>query len=196
MGEDNKFGQILCLSVALMFTAGAAQGQQSLPILPQPSGSTAGPTIAESNYNPLPRVSQLPEDAPNIVIIMLDDVGAALPHTFGGPITTPTLDKLAEEGIAYSRFHNAAMCSPTRASPLTGRNHHRVGNGQIAELSNDWDGYSGRIPRTSATVAKVLSGYGYATAGFGKWHNTPANETTAVGPYTCLLYTSPSPRDA
>ena len=184
MGEDNKFGQILCLSVALMFTAGAAQGQQSLPILPQPSGSTAGPTIAESKYNPLPRVSQLPEDAPNIVIIMLDDVGAALPHTFGGPITTPTLDKLAEEGIAYSRFHNAAMCSPTRASLLTGRNHHRVGNGQIAELSNDWDGYSGRIPRTSATVAKVLSGYGYATAGFGKWHNTPANETTAVGPYT------------
>jgi len=184
MGEDNKLGQILCLSMALMFTAGAAQGQQSLPILPQPSGSTAGPTIAESNYNPLPRVSQLPEDAPNIVIIMLDDVGAALPHTFGGPITTPTLDKLAEEGIAYSRFHNAAMCSPTRASLLTGRNHHRVGNGQIAELSNDWDGYSGRIPRTSATVAKVLSGYGYATAGFGKWHNTPANETTAVGPYT------------
>jgi len=184
MGEDNKLGQILCLSMTLMFTAGAAQGQQSLPILPQPSGSTAGPTIAESNYNPLPRVSQLPEDAPNIVIIMLDDVGAALPHTFGGPITTPTLDKLAEEGIAYSRFHNAAMCSPTRASLLTGRNHHRVGNGQIAELSNDWDGYSGRIPRTSATVAKVLSGYGYATAGFGKWHNTPANETTAVGPYT------------
>ena len=184
MGEDNKLGQILCLSMALMFMAGAAQGQQSLPILPQASGSTAGPTIAESNYNPLPRVSQLPEDAPNIVIIMLDDVGAALPHTFGGPITTPTLDKLAEEGIAYSRFHNAAMCSPTRASLLTGRNHHRVGNGQIAELSNDWDGYSGRIPRTSATVAKVLSGYGYATAGFGKWHNTPANETTAVGPYT------------
>ena len=184
MRKDNKLGQILCLSMALMFTAGAAQGQQSLPILPQASGSTAGPTIAESNYNPLPRVSQLPEDAPNIVIIMLDDVGAALPHTFGGPITTPTLDKLAEEGIAYSRFHNAAMCSPTRASLLTGRNHHRVGNGQIAELSNDWDGYSGRIPRTSATIAKVLSGYGYATAGFGKWHNTPANETTAVGPYT------------
>ena len=184
MGGNNKLGQILGLSMALMFTAGAAQGQQSLPILPQPSGSTAGPTIAESNYNPLPRVSQLPEDTPNIVIIMLDDVGAALPHTFGGPITTPTLDKLAGEGIAYSRFHNAAMCSPTRASLLTGRNHHRVGNGQIAELSNDWDGYSGRIPRTSATVAKVLSGYGYATAGFGKWHNTPANETTAVGPYT------------
>lgn len=64
------------------------------------------------------------------------------------------------------------------------RNHHRVGNGQIAELANDWDGYTGRIPRTSATVAKVLGYYGYATAAFGKWHNTPANETTAVGPYT------------
>ncbi len=115
---------------------------------------------------------------------MLDDVGPALPETFGGVIATPALDQLAEEGIAFSRFHNAAMCSPTRAALLTGRNHHRVGNGQIAELANDWDGYTGQIPRTSATVAKVLSEYGYATSAFGKWHNTPANETTAVGPYT------------
>ena len=115
---------------------------------------------------------------------MLDDVGPALPETFGGVIATPALDRLAAEGIAFSRFHNAAMCSPTRAALLTGRNHHRVGNGQIAELANDWDGYTGQIPRTSATVAKVLSEYGYATSAFGKWHNTPANETTAVGPYT------------
>ena len=119
-----------------------------------------------------------------MLLLLSDDLGYRDIGCYGGPVKTPTLDKLAEEGIAYSRFHNAAMCSPTRASLLTGRNHHRVGNGQIAELSNDWDGYSGRIPRTSATVAKVLSGYGYATAGFGKWHNTPANETTAVGPYT------------
>ena len=75
------------------------------------------------------------------------------------------------------------MCSPTRASLLTGRNHHRVGNGQIAELANDWDGYSGHIPKSSATVAEVLKDYGYATAAFGKWHNTPAEETTAAGPF-------------
>ena len=112
MRKDSKLEQILCLSMALMFATGAAQGQQSLPILSQPSGSTAGPTIAESNYNPLPRVSQLPEDAPNIVIIMLDDVGAALPHTFGGPITTPTLDKLAEEGSPIADFTTPPCARP------------------------------------------------------------------------------------
>ncbi|WP_083241450.1 arylsulfatase [Methyloceanibacter stevinii] len=172
------------LGLAALLLSTSVAAQESLPFPPRPSGSTAGPTIAESTYSPLPPESHLPEDAPNIIIIMLDDVGPALPETFGGVIHTPTLDALVDKGIAYSRFHNAAMCSPTRASLLTGRNHHRVGYGQISELANDWDGYSGMIPRTSATVARVLGDYGYATAAFGKWHNTPANETTAVGPYT------------
>ena len=173
------------LTVATILLASiSAYAQDSLPFPPKPSGSTAGPTIAESTYNPLPPQSHLPADAPNILVIMLDDVGPALPDTYGGVIHTPTLSRLAEAGLSYNRFHNAAMCSPTRAALLTGRNHHRVGNGQIAELANDWDGYSGRIPRTSSTVAKVLGYYGYATSAFGKWHNTPANETTAVGPYT------------
>ena len=170
-------------AVSLMLSV-PAMAQESLPFPPKPSGSKAGPTIAESTYSPLPPQSHLPANAPNIVVIMLDDVGPALPGTFGGVIETPTLSRLAEEGVSYNRFHNAAMCSPSRAALLTGRNHHRVGNGQIAELANDWDGYTGRIPRTSATVAKVLGYYGYATGAFGKWHNTPANETTAVGPYT------------
>lgn len=175
---------LLGASTALLLFSVPAMSQESLPFPAQRSGSKAGPTIADSTYNPLPRQSFLPDNAPNIVIIMLDDVGPALPDTFGGVIQTPTLSRLRQEGVSYNRFHNAAMCSPTRAALLTGRNHHRVGNGQIAELANDWDGYTGRIPRTSATVAKVLGSYGYATAAFGKWHNTPANETTAVGPYT------------
>ena len=75
------------------------------------------------------------------------------------------------------------MCSPTRASLLTGRNHHRVGNGQIAELANDWDGYAGTIPKSSALAAEVLKDYGYSTGAWGKWHNTPAEETTAAGPF-------------
>ena len=75
------------------------------------------------------------------------------------------------------------MCSPTHASLLTGRNHHRVGNGQIAELANDWDGYSGIMPKSSATVAEVLRHYGYKTGAWGKWHNTPAEQTTAAGPF-------------
>lgn len=174
----------LALAIASTLLATSAIAQESLPFPPQPSGSKAGPTIAESTYSPSPAPSRLPADAPNIIIIMLDDVGPALPATFGGVINTPTLSRVAGDGVAYNRFHNAAMCSPTRAALLTGRNHHRVGNGQIAELANDWDGYTGRIPRTSATVAKVLGYYGYATSAFGKWHNTPANETTSVGPYT------------
>src|SRR5262245_6876552 len=93
------------------------------------------------------------------------------------------MDRVCEEGVSYNRFHTTAMCSPTRASLLTGRNHHEIGNGQIAELANDWDGYSGKIPRSSATVAEVLKQYGYATSAFGKWHNTPAEETTAAGPF-------------
>ena len=155
----------------------------SLPARRPPSRSIAGPTIQESTYNPKPPPKLLPDDAPNILIILIDDAGPALPSTFGGDITTKTMDRIVAEGISYNRFHTTAMCSPTRASILTGRNHHRVGNGQIAELANDWDGYSGRIPKSSALVAEVLRDYGYCTAAFGKWHNTPAEETTAAGPF-------------
>ena len=115
--------------------------------------------------------------------MLIDDAGPALPSTFGGEVHTPTMDRIVNEGVAYNRFHTTAMCSPTRAALLTGRNHHRVGNGQIAELANDWDGYSGLIPRSSALVAEVLKDYGYATGAWGKWHNTPAEETAPTGPF-------------
>jgi arylsulfatase len=96
---------------------------------------------------------------------------------------TPTLSRLANEGIRYNAFHTTAICSPTRAALLTGRNHHRVGNGTIAERATDFDGYSGVIPKTSATIAEVLHHYGYKSSAFGKWHNTPANQTTTMGPF-------------
>lgn len=167
----------------LLLTSLTATAQDTLPFPPQASGSKAGPTIAQSKYSPLPPADHLPKNAPNVLVIMLDDVGPALPATYGGPITTPTLSRIAEAGISYNSFHNAAMCSPTRAALLTGRNHHRSGFGQIAELANDWDGYTGHWPATTASVAKVLGYYGYSTAAFGKWHNTPAEQTTAAGPY-------------
>ncbi len=157
--------------------------QESLPFPSTPSGSIAGRTMQESVYQPREALRRLPPDAPNILIVLIDDAGPALPSTFGGEVNTPTMDRIVKEGVAYNRFHTTAMCSPTRASLLTGRNHHRVGNGQIAELANDWDGYSGRIPRSSALVAEVLKDYGYATGAWGKWHNTPAEETTPVGPF-------------
>ena len=157
--------------------------QESLPFPPTPSASIAGRTMQESVYQPRPKTRRLPAGTPNILIVLIDDAGPALPATFGGEVQTPTMDRIVKEGIAYSRFHTTAMCSPTRASLLTGRNHHRVGNGQIAELANDWDGYSGHIPKSSALVAEVLKDYGYATGAWGKWHNTPAEETTPTGPF-------------
>jgi len=95
----------------------------------------------------------------------------------------PTMDRLAKSGISYNAFHTTAMCSPTRAALLTGRNHHRVGAGQIAELASDWDGYVGKIPKSTATFAQVLSYYGYNTAAFGKWHNMPVTDLTTLGPF-------------
>jgi arylsulfatase len=163
--------------------ANAVSDGSQLPFPATPSGSKAGPTIAQSVYSPRNPVLHLPPGAPNVLIIMLDDVGPALPDTFGGPIHTPTMTRVANSGITYNRFHNAAMCSPTRAAILSGRNHHRCGFGQIAELANDWEGYTGRWPATTASVAKVLGYYGYNTAAFGKWHNTPAEQTTTQGPY-------------
>ena len=126
----------------------------------------------------------MPKDAPNILIILIDDAGFGTPDTFGGFAHTPTLSKLSDEGISYNRFHTTSICSPTRAALLTGRNHQRVGSGTIAERAVDWDGYTGIIPKTSATIAEVLKNYGYKTSAFGKWHNTPADQTTAMGPFT------------
>jgi arylsulfatase A-like enzyme len=126
---------------------------------------------------------RLPKDAPNILIIIMDDVGPGLASTYGGEINTPTLDRVHKAGISYNRFHSTAMCSPTRGSLLTGRNHTRIGNGQICEIANDWDGFSGIIPKSSATVSEVLKHYGYKTGAWGKWHNTPAEMTTAAGPF-------------
>jgi arylsulfatase len=164
-------------------TAPATDGS-ILPFPPKPSASVAGATLQESKLAPFPPDNRLPKDAPNILIIMLDDTGFGLPDTFGGPIHTPTLTRLANDGISYNTFHTTSICSPTRAALLTGRNHQRVGSGTIAERAVNWDGYTGRMPRTSATIAKVLGNYGYKTAAFGKWHNTPATETTAMGPFT------------
>jgi arylsulfatase len=160
----------------------AAEGSV-LPFQPTPSASTAGTTLQESAHRRRVEKSHLPPDAPNVLIVLLDDVGFGLPDTYGGPIHTPTLTRVANDGISYNRFHTTAICSPTRAALLTGRNHQRVGSGTIAERAVDWDGYVGMIPKTSATIAETLRHYGYKTSAFGKWHNTPADQTTAMGPF-------------
>ncbi len=181
---------LFAFAVACITSSAFAQGDIApsdgsvLPFPPTPTASVAAPTLQQSKMVRRVEESHLPKDAPNILVILLDDVGFGLPDTYGGPIHTPTLSRIANEGISYNTFHTTSICSPTRAALLTGRNHTRVGSGTIAERAVDWDGYTGVIPRTSATLAKVLGYYGYKTAAFGKWHNTPATETTAMGPFT------------
>ncbi len=179
---------LVALAVLLPATDVFAQARPTdgsvLPFPPPPTASVAKPRLQDSTMKRRVEPRRLPKDAPNILIILLDDVGFGLPDTYGGPIHTPTLSRIAGAGISYNAFHTTAICSPTRAALLTGRNHQRVGSGTIAERAVDWDGYTGVMPRTSATLAKVLGAYGYKTAAFGKWHNTPATETTAMGPFT------------
>ncbi|MCZ6617122.1 MAG: arylsulfatase [Gammaproteobacteria bacterium] len=167
----------------LLCAATQLSAQEVLPFPEPPSASTAGKTLKDSKHQWRKTPNRLPADAPNIVIFMTDDAGFSNPSTFGGAIHTPTMDRLANSGISYNAFHTTAMCSPTRAALLTGRNHHRVGAGQIAELASDWDGYVGKIPKSTATFAQVLSYYGYNTAAFGKWHNTPVTDVTKLGPF-------------
>ncbi|MCY1332846.1 choline-sulfatase [compost metagenome] len=171
------------LKLSLLLASSAAAAQDTLPFPPTPSASDAKPTLQESRHQQRQQQSHLPADAPNILVIMLDDAGFAQSDTVGGAIHTPTLSRVADSGVRYNAFHTAAISSATRAALLTGRNHHRVGNGVIAELATDWDGYTGEIPKSSATMAEVLKQYGYSTAAFGKWHNTPTLHTTAAGPF-------------
>ena len=124
-----------------------------------------------------------PKGAPNVLLIMTDDVGFAASSTFGGPVPTPTFDALAANGLRYNQFHTTALCSPTRAALLTGRNSHSVGSGVITELATPQDGYSSVIPKSAATIGQVLRDNGYSTSWFGKNHNTPDWETGPSGPF-------------
>jgi arylsulfatase len=123
------------------------------------------------------------KDKPNVLVILLDDAGYAQTSTFGGMIPTPTLDALAANGLRYTRFHVAALCSPTRAALLTGRNTHAVGMGTIVNWANENPGYSGSIPKSAAMLPEILRQNGYATACIGKWHLIPDAETTLAGPF-------------
>lgn len=154
----------------------------TLPFPAAPMASKAERRLQDSTMKWPDEPQRLPDDPPNILIVLLDDVGYGVSETFGGAVHTPTFDQLAQEGIAFAQFHTTSICSPTRAALLTGRNHTRVSSGTIAERAVAFDGYTGIIPKEAATVAEVLKEYGYHTSAFGKWHNTPATETTSIGP--------------
>lgn len=130
-----------------------------------------------------PQPVKAPDGAPNVLLILLDDVGFGMTSTFGGPVPTPHLQKLADNGLSYTRFHTTALCSPTRAALLAGRNHHSVGTGVIIEMGTGYPGYTGIIPQSTALISEMLRDNGYATAMFGKWHNTPEPDISPAGPF-------------
>lgn len=140
------------------------------------TGLAAGPA-------PVVAVRQAPADAPNVVVILLDDVGFGAASTFGGPAQTPTLERLARSGLRYNRFHTTALCSPTRASLLTGRDSHVANMGAVINSSNAYPGYQGMLQPETATVAETLRDSGYSTALFGKWHLVPDWEASPIGPF-------------
>jgi arylsulfatase len=159
----------------------AANGSQ----LPKPDPSfkgTIGETFKDSRPD-YPQAVKAPPGAPNVLLILLDDVGFGMCSTFGGPVPTPHLDKLAKNGLVYNHFHTTALCSPTRAALLTGRNHHSCATGVIIEMGTGYPGYTGKIPQSTSVVAQTMRDNGYATAMFGKAHNTPEPEISPTGPF-------------
>jgi arylsulfatase A-like enzyme len=163
--------------------------KDSLPreVLPIPDRKTVSLTTydAKDPDTKFPPITLLrpPKGAPNVLWILLDDVGFGASSAFGGPCQTPTAERLAADGLRYNRFHTTALCSPTRAAFLTGRNHHAVGMGAITEVATSSPGYNSLRPNTCAPLAEVLKLNGYSTAQFGKCHEVPVFESTPIGPY-------------
>ena len=156
-------------------------GKQLPPPTP-PFGGVIKDDALQSKPWWAPRVVP-PKQAPNVLLIMTDDAGFGVPSTFGGVIPTPTMDRVAQEGLRYNRVFSTALCSPTRAALITGRNHHSVGFGVISEQSTGFPGYNSIIGRDKATIGRILLENGYGTSWFGKDHNTPAFAASQVGPF-------------
>ncbi|ORM10461.1 arylsulfatase [Prescottella equi] len=171
---------------------GAASGNRESgdfgrQILPIPDRTHVGTVLydakdPDSRFTPL-RPLRPPDGSPNVLIVLLDDVGFGASSAFGGPAQTPTAQRLADDGLKYTRFHTTALCSPTRAALLTGRNHHTVGMGSITEMATAAPGYTSVRPDTCAPLAEILKLNGYATAHVGKCHEVPIWETSPVGPF-------------
>ena len=184
-GEGVKAGgspdNILChaggVALFLFLTSGAA-GAEVPAELPVPHQVTTEPQSPVWLRNP-----EAPKGAPNVLLIMTDDVGFSAASTFGGAIPTPAFDQLARNGLRYNRFNTQGICSPTRAALLTGREGHSVNLGTITNFATGFRGYNGVIPKSAASVAEVLKQNGFSTAAFGKWHLTPDWEESQMGPF-------------
>jgi arylsulfatase len=173
----------LVISVAALCTAGGAYAADET--LPKADPAFAGKIgVSRDDSTPAwPQRTKAQKGAPNVVLILLDDVGFGATSTFGGPTATPELDKLAASGLRYNRFHVNSLCSPTRSSLLSGRNNHQVGFGTVVEGASGYPGYNSIWPKSVVSLPEVLRQNGYSTAAFGKWHNTPVWEVNPTGPF-------------
>ncbi len=174
----------LISALPLMVEAQARAGfdRTILPI-PEPKRPTYKELDARKVKAPPHFDVKAPGGAPNVVIVLIDDLGFGVPGAFGGPVPMPTLDRLAQNGLRYNNFHTTALCSPTRAALKSGRNHHTVNMGFITEMATSFPGATGQIPNSTAPLAEMLRLNGYNTAAFGKWHETAAWETSISGPF-------------
>jgi arylsulfatase len=173
------------LAATTLMTGLPAQAQTARTVLPVPAAPFDG-TIAENLADATPAAPhpvRAPAGAPNVLLVMSDDQGFAMSSTFGGPVPTPNLERLAAQGQRYNRFHTTGICSPSRAALLTGRNHHAAGVGWLSDIPARFPGYGGKILPETATIAQVLKLNGYSTAMFGKHHNLPSNERSEAGPF-------------
>ena len=153
-----------------------------LPIAPKPFKGHVGLRTSESKLD-FPAEVTAPKGAPNILLIMPDDVGFGASTPFGGPVPTPAFDRLAAEGLRFTQFHTTALCSPTRASLITGRNHHSVSTGVIMEIATGFPGYNSLMSKSNGTIAEILKQNGYNTAWYGKNHNVPDWHSSQAGPF-------------
>ena len=167
-----------------MATRNRQSGRETLPMpdLPKIGLSTFDAKDPDSKYPPIEPLRP-PEGAPNVLVVLIDDVGFGASSAFGGPCRTPNFERLAADGLRYTRFHTTALCSPTRAALLSGRNHHTVGMGSITELATSAPGQNSMRPNTCAPLPEILKLNGYSTAQFGKCHEVPVWETSPLGPF-------------
>ena len=195
-------GGLICLSASVAMTAAFAADASKATITGVLGSPSATTTVSSKQLPPpdpkfggvikqdalqskawwAPRVVP-PKGAPNVLLIITDDAGFGVPSTFGGVIPTPTMDRIANEGLRYNRVFSTALCSPTRAALITGRNHHSAGFGVISEQATGFPGYNSIIPKDKATIGRILLDNGYSTAWFGKDHNTPAFAASQAGPF-------------
>ena len=156
-------------------------------VLPIPDRRPVGLTTYDAKHpdTGFPPITPLrpPAGAPNVLVVLIDDVGFGASSTFGGPVSMPTAERLAAGGLKYNRFHTTALCSPTRAALLSGRNHHTVGMGGITEIATSAPGYNSLRPNTCGPLAEILKLNGYSTAQFGKCHEVPVWQTSPLGPF-------------